>query len=49
METYTANDMTEHGRPQLATHYAYNDPGRFDVCRCCPLKLALLALREKHA
>lgn len=24
----------------------YNDPGRFDACRCCPLKLALLSRND---
>lgn len=44
MKPYLRDEMIEHGYvPQI--HYAYKDPGRFDVCRCCPLKLAVMAMR----
>jgi hypothetical protein len=41
MDTYTQR------RTQIAKRYQYNDPGRFDVCRDCPLKLAMIALKSK--
>ena len=28
--------------------FYYNDPGRFDVCRGCPLKMAMLQKKCKE-
>ncbi len=46
METYPKDEILQHNYvPQ--TQYPYNDPGRFDTCHSCLLKLAVMAMKSK--
>lgn len=46
MKPYLRDEIIDHGYMQR-TPYPYKDPGRFDVCRYCPLKLAVKAMRQR--